>query len=658
MVTSREELLRDALRDADIRILLMVLFHFTGDHSWLEAPYLPVRDVRLIADPDAGLDERTREMIRQSAFDILSAESAVPLVARPSEQLLLVMMSVCLGEQVAPEYAPMMLNEMGFAPDIVPDLGSLGDPTAPFTVAIIGSGISGIVAAIRLKQAGIPFQVFEKNDDIGGTWHENTYPDCGVDTPNHFYSYSFAPNTEWNHYFSLREEIHQYLSACVDRFGIRDSIQFNTVVTATHWSDQTNEWTLHCDAVDGARSTYRSKAILAAVGQLNRPNVPLIKGGDEFEGPVFHSACWRHDVDLRGKSVGVVGAGASAMQFVPNIALEAETLTIFQRSTQWARPIGEYRDAISDGVKWLLKNVPFYGAWLRFTLEWRYGDGLHRHLFKDPTWPYPERSLNRANERHRVELTEYMTQQLGGDRELIDKSLPKYPPYAKRMLIDNGWYRTLLRPNVELVTEPVSSIDKTGLVTADRHHHDLDVLILATGFQATNLLGHIEVLGRGGAVLAERWGADDARAYLGMAVPGFPNFFVLYGPNTNLAHGGSIIFHAECQVRYLIDLFEQMLSTGVLSVEVREDVHDRYNDEVSAAHEAMVWTHEGVAPWYRNSAGRVVSNSPWRLVDYWHMTRAADIDDYIIDSGLAATDDSPPSRAILHDAAAGADGPR
>jgi 4-hydroxyacetophenone monooxygenase len=636
MEQSAGDELRSALDVADIRVLLMVLYQFTGDHRWLDDPYRPMRDVRLIAEPNAGLDEDIRNEVKAAAFDLLNLGIPEPAIARPTDAQMLEMMRFCLGENVAEEYVPMMLQEMGFSSDQTPRSFLSLDTSAtrsPFSVAIIGAGISGIAAAIRFRQADIPIEVFEKNPDVGGTWFENTYPDCGVDTPNHFYSYSFSPNTDWKHYFSLRDEIFQYIKDCVDKFDIRSSIRFGETVTSAEWNEDARKWIIHSRSSDGVPSTTDSRVLISAVGQMNRPQFPIIDDLARFAGKVFHSAEWPDDVDLHDKAVGVVGVGASAMQFVPRIANDSSSLAVFQRSTQWARPIGEYRAAVPDGVKWLIKNVQFYGAWLRFNLEWRYGDGLHRHLFKDESWPYPERSLNSANDRHRVELTEYIRHQLDDDEDLISKVLPSYPPYAKRMLIDNGWYQTIKLPKVTLTTDPIDHAYEGGLATRDGTIYELDVLILATGFKATNLLGHMEITGRGGIRLRDRWGEDDPRAYLGMTVPKFPNFFILYGPNTNLAHGGSIIFHAECQVRYLLDLFEQMCSRGYESVEIREEVHDQYNEAVDAAHERMVWTHQGVAPWYRNKQGRVVSNSPWRLVDYWHMTHHAQLEEFRVDGG-------------------------
>jgi 4-hydroxyacetophenone monooxygenase len=622
--------LQAALAQADIRVLLMVVVHLTGDSRWLREPFLPKRDVRLIADPAAGLSSEVQEEIRTAAFVALSRRRVEPAIDRPDRSLLLKMMCVCLGEEVPEEYTLMMFQEMGFVPDLVPELGK-PDVGEQLSAVVIGAGISGILAAIKLHAAGVAVTVLEKNKDIGGTWLENSYPDCGVDTPNHFYSYSFAPNSNWNHFFSLRAEIYAYLERCVDQFDIRKLITFGSTVDSAKWDDARQAWAVDYRSANGESSSVSARFLISAVGQLNRPQRPPIVGLDEFKGPVFHSAHWRHDVDLRGRSVGVIGAGASAMQFVPRIAPLAERLTIFQRSKQWARPIGEYRSSVSEEVKWLIRHVPYYSAWMRFTLAWRYGDGLHRHLKKDPTWAHPERSVNQGNDRHRVELTEYISQELGYDAGLISKTLPSYPPYAKRMLIDNGWFRTLTRANVQLVAEPIVSATKDALLTADGRHHHLEVLILATGFEAKSILGHVAIVGKDGVSLSERWGVDDARAYLGMTVPGFPNLFVLYGPNTNLGHGGSIIFHAECQLRYILSLVEQMVNGRYGAVEVRSEVHDAYNAAVDAAHESMIWTHPGVDPWYRNRAGRVVSNSPWRLVDYWNMTVEARLNDYHLD---------------------------
>ena len=324
----------------------------------------------------------------------------------------------------------------------------------------------------------------------------------------------------------------------------------------------------------------------------------------------------------------MIGTGASAMQLVPRVAEQAAQLTVFQRSPQWARPSPDYHRAVSTGTRWLLYNLPLYAAWYRFGLFWRFSDSLHRSLHVDPAWPHPERALNKRNDRHRIELTEYIESELNHDAELIAKCLPDYPPFGKRILVDNGWFKTLLRENVELVTEPIAKITANGIELESARALDFDAIIIATGFQASGMLGDMQVTGRAGRTLAQQWGDDDPRAYLGMTAPGFPNLFFLYGPNTNLGHGGSIIFQAECQVRYVLGCIAQMLEQGAASIECRDDKHDEYNAKVDAAHANMIWTHPGMATYYRNSAGRVVTNSPWRLVDYWGMTRVPDLAEY------------------------------
>ncbi|MBD3666848.1 MAG: NAD(P)/FAD-dependent oxidoreductase, partial [Kangiella sp.] len=302
--------------------------------------------------------------------------------------------------------------------------------------------------------------------------------------------------------------------------------------------------------------------------------------------------------------------------------------TIDQRSAQWARPIPRYHDPISEEGQWLLKEVPFYAAWFRFTMFWRYGDGLLPTLHKDPDWPHPERSLNKANDRHRQQMTDHIVSSLKDRPDLIDKCLPTYPPYGKRILLDNGWYEALLKPNVELVTEPIDHIDEEGIETDDGMHRGADIIVLATGFDVGAMAARLNITGKGGQSLSELWADDSATAYLGITVPGFPNLFCTQGPNTGLGHGGSAIFQAECQAHYIADCVAHMLQNDLSELDVTPAAHDAYVARVDAEHEKMIWTHPGMSTYYRNAAGRVFSVMPWRLVDYWHMTRHPKPDDY------------------------------
>jgi 4-hydroxyacetophenone monooxygenase len=368
--------------------------------------------------------------------------------------------------------------------------------------------------------------------------------------------------------------------------------------------------------------------VITATGALNIPKLAAIPGTETFTGESWHSARWRHDVPLAGKRVAVIGTGASAMQFLRTVAEEAAHVTIFQRSPQWARPPQDYHGKVKPENFWLLEHVPYYYAWYRFGLLWRFGDGLLPSLRRDPHWPHPERSMNHANDRHREQLTRYLKEQLAGRDDLIAKALPDYPPYGKRILIDNHWYATLKRPNVELVTEAVDRIEGPDIVTASGARYQADVILQATGFEAGKVLS-IDVRGRSGMPIHEVWAGNDPRAYLGITVPDYPNLFVMTGPNTALAHGGSLIFISECQVRYITAVLREMLEQGLDTVEVRREVHDDYNARVDAEHAELVWSHGGMRNWYRNDKGRVFSPMPWRFVDYWRMTREPDLRDFI-----------------------------
>ena len=620
-----------ALADADIPVLLMVLVHLTGERTWIEEPYRPERDMSFFAEESGGLPDEIQDEVKEAAHNAISdyhhGRLATPI--EPSDALYLEMMSVCVGQDVPDEYLGMMLEEMGLR-QRDPSWRTPSEPSqlADFNVLIVGAGMSGICAAAKLEQAGIRYDVIEKNERLGGTWYENTYPEVGCDVPNHFYSFSFRPNPDWTGYFSKGEEIETYLEDSAANFGIVEQIQFNTEVVNASYDEGESCWRVELRLPDGSSELRTANVLVSAVGQLNRPKKPNIDGLDTFDGPVFHTAEWDHDADLRGKRVAVIGTGASSMQLARTTADVAGRLLIFQRSPQWAIPSRDYHRSVSPAKQWLLNHVPFYARWYRFTLAWRFGDHLHPTIQRDPAWPHPDRAVNKRNDRHREFLTDYIVKELGDRTDLLDKVLPDYPPYGKRILVDNEWFRTVARDDVDLITSGVAWVTRNGVITESGEEHEVDVIILATGFEATRMLWPMEIRGRHGQTLSELWGDNDARAHLGLAVPGFPNLFCLYGPNTNLGHGGSIVFIAECQVRYMLGCLIRMIEDRIVSLECTQDAYVDYNERLDAAHAGMIWTHPGMDTWYRNEHGRVVSIMPWRLVDYWDMTREPDLDDY------------------------------
>jgi len=621
--------LKNALREANIPTLLITLAQITGDTSLLTGDQLPSRSLEGVRNISPAQQDQLRDMAYDVFRDIRDGQRDIAEAPKP--EYLQRMLSVYVGEHVGSEYVPMFLEDMGFSNALethiqwnqAPEENTLDDNH----VIIIGSGLSGISAGIHLKRAGIPFTIYEKNDTLGGTWYENTYPACGVDTPNHFYSFSFEPSHKWSSYYSKRDEIFSYIREVAEKYGIVEHIQFGRYMKDAEYCETSKSWGVNIADNKGTIETLHTRFLISAVGQLNRPNIPDFKGRKTFQGPSFHSANWHHDVDLKGKNIVVVGTGASAMQFCPEIAKEVNKLTILQRTPHWIRILPDYHKTVSDGKKWLLKHLPFYQNWYRFRLFWSYGDGIWDSLHFDKDWPDKDHSLNAENAGHRRAYIKNLSDALDGDEALLAKIIPDYPPFAKRMLIDNHWCRMLKQDNVELVTAGVGEINETSVVDDQNALHEADVIIFATGFHAGDLLGSMQVKGRDGIDLHEKWG-EDARAYLGMTAPDFPNFFMFYGPNTNLAHGGSLIFHIECQSRYITKCLMRMIEEGHSEIEVKQDIHDTYNEKVDAEHNSMVWTHPNVASWYRNSAGRVVANSPWRLVDYWSMTSKTDMDDF------------------------------
>lgn len=619
----------------------MCLAQITRDESWLQAPFLPKRDTNLFADESGGLPAEVQQQVREAAGQVLEelqqGKRTIPPL--PDAGRLGRMMQVCVGEQIDPKYVPMMMEELGFAErDVHWKQDRPPEAARRFSVLIVGAGIAGLCAAIKLDKLGIPWTMVEKNPQPGGTWYENNYPESGVDTPNHFYSFSFAPNYHWTGYFSKAGEVLDYARLVGERHGILRRIRFNTEVMSMTWNEQDQAWHVELtegkDGKDGKRS-ITANAVISCVGQLNRPKIPALPGLQDFAGAWFHSARWRHDVSLEGKRVAVIGTGASAMQFLRTVAGQAKQVTIFQRSPQWVKPSPDYHRKVASETVWLLEHVPYYYQWYRFGLLWRFGDGLLKTLYRDPAWPHQDRSVNRHNDRHREQLTDYLLAELAGREDLVAKTLPDYPPYGKRMLIDNDWYRSLKRDNVELVTAGAASAGRNQVIDSDGRKHDVDVIIFATGFEAGKFLAPMDIKGRSGRSLREVWGDDDARAYLGMTVPDYPNLFCLYGPNTNLAHGGSVIFQVECQMRYVSSSLVAMLQRNATSVEVRRDVHDDYNRRVDAEHQKLVWTHPGMSSWFRNAKGRVFSPMPWPMVDYWSMTHDPDLSEYVIREGVA-----------------------
>lgn len=618
-----------ALADAFLPALLPALAQVTGDFSLLRDDLRPQGAMPGI--PQGGMSDAQQAEARALALKTIIAlrDGAPRHEAEIHEDDLRRITAWMTGSAASDDYIPLLYEELApYGEDRrAPDWHY--DGKRPFFVAVIGAGMSGILSAIRLKQAGVPYVVIEKNGDVGGTWYENTYPGARVDVTNTVYSYSFAQKLDWPTHFSPQEVLLSYFRDCADEFGIRDHIRFRTEVESAAFDEARGTWSLQLRTADGGSETLEANAVISAVGQLNRPNMPKIAGMSSFEGPSFHSAEWDHGIDLADKRVAVIGTGASAAQFIPEIAPKVAHLDVYQRTPPWFIPVPHYHDAMPQGLNWLFLHIPHYMHWYRFWFFWTTGDGLLPAARVDDAWGKGEQSVSEQNDGVRMLLTAYLQSQFMDRPDLFEKVVPKYPPASKRMVLDNGaWAGALKRDNVDLITEPIEAITPRGVRTAGGAEHPADVIIYGTGFRASQFLTPMRVTGRGGIDLNAQWDGD-ARAYMGITVPNFPNFFLLYGPNTNIVVNGSIIYFSECEVRYVMGCLRLLAEGAHAAMDCRQDVHDAYNVRIDAGNRQMAWGASSVNTWYKNEKGRITQNWPFDLTTYWKQTREPDPADYV-----------------------------
>ncbi len=638
-ISDNDDVIRASMSEAMPPPLLAAVAQLTGDLSVLRSDL--VFDQTKLLEPNAGYTDEQLAHARALAADALIRfrDSGATAAPAPDHATLVQLIEFATGGPVPEGFLPLLEEELALdGQDLrAPKWNRAAlAPDRRFVVGIIGAGMSGLIMAHRLRQAGVEFVIFDKNADVGGTWFENVYPGCRVDIPNHFYSYACAQTADWPQFYSTQPVLHEYFASFADQFGLRPNIRCDTEVMDCVWSDDDQTWSVRTRACGqdsagqdspGQESTITVHALVSAVGQLNRPKMPDIVGIDTFVGPAFHSAYWDHSIDFAGQRVAVVGTGASAAQFIPIVAEQAESLTVFQRTPPWLLPVPNYQDDVPHGNRWLLRHLPAYMRWDRMWIMSRTNTGLLPLATVDPDWVPNDRSVSAANDFLREMLTMYY-QVMFPDPELFVKVLPTYPPIAKRVVLDGGTLPLALnRSDVHLTIESITSIDATGINTADGVHHDADIIIYGTGFEATNFLTPMNIVGAQGTDLHERWGGD-ARAYLGITVPEFPNLFMMYGPNTNIVINGSIIYFSECEAHYIAESVHMLLANNHAAMNCRDDVHDQYNEYIDAGNSSMAWGVSDVNSWYKNEFGRVAQNWPYSLHEYWQQTRSPNPNDY------------------------------
>jgi cation diffusion facilitator CzcD-associated flavoprotein CzcO len=478
------------------------------------------------------------------------------------------------------------------------------------SVAVFGAGLGGLCVGIRLKEAGFgDLRIFEKATKVGGTWRDNTYPGCCCDIQVALYQFSFAPSLNWSHLFPRHDEVQKYTEDLADNFGLRPHLQLGEEAKSATWDDHRKLWNI----TSSSGKTYQANAIVAALGQLNRPLLPEIDGRDSFAGPAFHSARWDHSVKLAGKRVAVIGSAASAVQIIPEIAKEVKHLTVFQRTPNWVVP--RLDRPITDEEKALVMTAP-HVAMMNRDLLYQNADYLTWQAF---SWTKPGRDAFT-----RVALNHLLTQV--PDEQLRKKLTPDYPIGCKRVLITDDFYPALLQSNVSLETDAIARITPQGVETKGGAKIDVDVIVYATGFETTGWHWSVDVVGKEGKHLRDVW-SNSPEAYLGITTAQFPNLFILYGPNTNLGHN-SITFMLERQADYVVKALSAMHARNIAAMEVKQAAQDNFQRDLQAALSKTTWADPHCHSWYKNSKGHITQNWSSHTRDYAAATDQVKWEDY------------------------------
>ncbi len=626
-----EEFLREAIEAADVTCLRAAIYQLTGDPDLLametDSNALAAMDR---AAPPGLAREEDHALVRKKAVEVLKTLRAGALKPPPppSPDAFKPLIELFLAEDVPPHLLRFWWEEFGADPlprGFEID-NALGADLQEYNVVVIGAGMNGVTAAIALKAAGLPFKVLEQDPDLGGTWHRNRYPGARVDLASLSYCYTHEPFYPWKHYFAEQPELVDYFRHCVSKHDVAGNFQFNTRVTGLKWDAAAKLWEIEATGPNGVEC-FKARFVISAIGLFGRALWPKIEGSESFQGKTMHSAEWDADYDFSGKRVAVIGTGSSGVQLVAPLAEKAMELSIFQRTPTWIANVPSYRAPVSQAQRWLVDNLPYYRNWLRIAAVFGIGDVYSAALDIDPAWKDPH-SVNAANHKLRTNLLNYVESKIGHRPDLMAKCVPDYPPLSKRLPKDNGWYDAVLQDHVSLVTTPIERITPDGVLTADGEERLFDLIVVATGFNATDFLLTIDVQGDG-VSLKEFWSVDGARAHLGITIPHFPNLFCLYGPNTNGRAIGPSAW-GEMQVRYAIKCMNALIGSGKHAVDVKIEPYVAYNRKLDARLSRMLYGAGGQKSYFMNEHGRLATQGGFFNREYCDWTYEPDFSEFDI----------------------------
>jgi len=620
-VASDIDFVRQAVEVADLNAVRLALYHNSRDP---EVGALP---------PVAQMSAEQKALLIDKAVRWLVDNAGAAALPEPPEEDLRALMTMATGREMTDVEFAARRDLPAFRPFPCAVDWEGDKPPIPegFRVVIIGSGPAGIVAGVQMELLGIPYVLLERQTEAGGTWTINRYPGVRVDTPSITYEYSFEKLYPWSEYFNRGEAVRKYLQHVSSKYGVMANSRFSHDVKGATFDEGRNIWTLDVDTPDGAQQ-IEANFIITACGTFANAQLPDIAGVEEFRGTIVHPSAWPEGLDLAGKRVAVIGNGSTGVQLLGAVAEQARSVVVVQRTPQWISPREKYGAPIEPGVAWLYENLPGYWNWARYTATMGLFD-IDQLQRVDRDWQAKGGKVSKANDDLRAFLTNYIRQETGGREDIIEKLIPDYAPMSRRPVVDNGWYRALTRENVELLTGSVERFTPDGFVMADGTTREVDIVVSATGFDVLKYLWPARYKGLGGKDLHDSWDQGDGpRAYLSMMVPQFPNFFMLYGPNSQPLTGGTGLpqwwliwasYAAQCMMR--------ALEEGKGRVEVKQAAFERYNHALDE--EAQHWlqmTPEGGIEknYYVNREHRRLQvNAPWLSPDYHRMCTVVEWDD-------------------------------
>jgi 4-hydroxyacetophenone monooxygenase len=622
---------RRALRSANLNVLRVALYQATGDSELTRMtvrrePYWAGAYEMIALAPEHA------DAVREKAIDYLRSGSPSRCPA-PTHEQIRGLMQLFTGQKVNDYIYHFGKEELNF--EVFPRgvQWTRKVPTAmrkDFHVIIVGAGVSGLVTAIQLDRLGIPYTIIERNADVGGTWWTNDYPDARVDVPSHHYQLTVTKNYPWKHWFATQPELLEYIHYVVTLYDLRGKIRFNTELTEARWDDAAKVWLVQLRTRNGEQQAIAGNVLISAAGLFNAPNLPDIPGIEGYRGKIFHTTAWDHSFDYTNRRVGIIGVGCTGSQLMPRVARDASQVKVFQRSPNWVAKVDGYRDEIPSDVQWLMDNFPHYWNWHAFSVFYTLysSDGALQEI--NSQWRSQGGLVNPVNDTLRQNIRDHIVSQFPDDPEMVKKLTPDWPPFAKRLVVDNGWFEALKRPNVTLLTEGIDRITPSGILTKDGTEHELDLIVVAGGFKVERYLWPVRYAGRQGVSLEQAWEKDGARAYLGMTLPDFPNLFIIYGPNAQ-ARAGGLFAWLEIWARYSVQAIVAMLEGGHRSIECRRDVYDAYNAKLDAAERQCIWAMDGLKSYYVNEHRRQGVNNPLRPSVAYACVREPNLADFVLD---------------------------